>query len=265
MSHSSVTPSVAELTDLTGKVALVTGGAQGIGLGIVRRLHEVGANVVIADINKETAEQAAAEFTADRVKAVVGDVSNADDAAAIVRATVEAFGGLDILVNNAGIFPGAAFVDVDPEVARRTFEVNLLGVLVVSQAAARQLVEQGRGGRIITVNSVESVNPSVLGLGHYSASKHGVHGLIKTMALELAPHGITVNNVCPGGTLTPGLTGLLDDDTIAAIAAQNPLGRLAEADDIARAALFLASDLGSYLTGTQIVVDGGRTLRGAMY
>ncbi|MFD6349526.1 SDR family NAD(P)-dependent oxidoreductase [Streptomyces roseolus] len=255
--------SIGELLDLGGKTALVTGGAMGIGLGIVKRLHEAGANVVIADIDKAAAENAVTEIGSERVRAAVGDVSDADDAAAMVRTAVEAFGGLDILVNNAGIYKISPFLELDLDLARRTVEVNLLGVMACSQAAARQMIEQGRGGRIITVSSIESLTPSLEGMAHYGASKHGVAGLIKTMALELAPHGIQVNNVAPGGILTPGL-GPLDDAVLEQFAASVPMGRMGASDEIGKAVLFLASGLASYMTGTQIVVDGGRTLRGAM-
>ncbi|MDA3644235.1 SDR family oxidoreductase [Saccharopolyspora indica] len=255
--------SIGELVDLSGKTALVVGGAMGIGLGIVRRLHEAGANVVVSDINGAAAEQAVAEFAeADRLHAVVGDVSDPADAEAMVRAAVDRFGALDIFVNNAGIYGIAPFLELDLETARRTLEVNLLGVMACSQAAARQMIAQGSGGRIIVVSSIESLTPSLVGMGHYGASKHGVAGLLKTMALELAPHGISVNSVAPGGIRTPGL-GPLDDDVLDAFEAVVPMGRMGVPDEIGRVALFLASDLATYMTGTQVVVDGGRTLRGA--
>ncbi|MET7511820.1 SDR family oxidoreductase [Streptomyces albidoflavus] len=261
---SPETTSLSELVDLSGRTAIVTGGAMGIGLGVVRRLYEAGASVVIADIDGKAAEAAASAFDdAGRIRALAADVSSAEDADAMVRTAVEAFGGLDILVNNAGVFQGSPFLETGLELARRTLDVNLLGVMLCSQAAARRMIEQGRGGRIVTVNSVESVNPSVLGLSHYAASKHGVAGLIKTMALELAPHGIAVNNVCPGGTRTPGLAPLMDEDGIAELEKRIPLGRIGLPDDIARVVLFLASGLAAFMTGTQVIVDGGQTLRGA--
>ncbi|MYV97799.1 SDR family oxidoreductase [Streptomyces sp. SID3343] len=260
---SSESVSIGALMDLSGQTAVVTGGAMGIGLGIVRRLHEAGANLVIADIDEGALGKAVAEFDdASRIRTVVADVGKPEDADAMVRAAVDAFGALDILVNNAGIYQGSMFLDTSLELAQRTLAVNLLGVMLCSQAAARQMIEQGRGGRIVTVNSVEAVNPSVLGLAHYGASKHGVAGLVKTMALELAPHGIAVNTVCPGGVRTPGLAPFLDEDAIVELEKRIPKGRIAVPDDIARVVLFLSSDLASYLTGTQIVVDGGQTLRG---
>ncbi|WP_439678398.1 SDR family NAD(P)-dependent oxidoreductase [Embleya sp. MST-111070] len=255
--------SIGDLMDLSGQTTVVTGGAMGIGLGIVRRLYEAGANVVIADVNADALGKALAEFEdAARVRTVVADVSKPEDADAMIRAAVDAFGSLDVLVNNAGIYQGSSFLDIGLELAQSTLAVNLLGVMLCSQAAARQMIEQGRGGRIVIVNSVEAVNPSVLGLAHYAASKHGVAGMVKTMALELAPHDISVNTVCPGGVRTPGLMPFLDEDAIVELEKRIPKARIAVPDDIARVVLFLASDLASYLTGTQIVVDGGQTLRG---
>jgi NAD(P)-dependent dehydrogenase (short-subunit alcohol dehydrogenase family) len=248
---------LAALTSLSGRTALVTGGAIGIGRGIAERLHEAGANVTIADIDGSAAARAADELGPERVHAVAGDVSKAADTAAMVAAAVEKFGALDILVNNAGVYKMYEFLDIDLEDARRTLDVNLIGVLACSQAAARQMIEQGRGGRIITVSSVEGLNPTQLLLGHYSASKHGVNGLLKTMTLALAPHGITVNSVAPGGIRTPGL-GPLDQEVLAAFEATVPMGRMGLPDDIARAVLFLASELSSYMTGTVLEITGGR-------
>jgi len=254
---------IASLLDLKGKTAIVTGAAQGIGLGVARRLHQAGAKVALADMNRDAANRAAAEFEKpDGVAVIAGDVSKKADAEAMVRAAVERFGRVDIFVNNAGIYPMAPFLQTDIETARRTLEVNLLGMFICSQAAAHQMVAQGTGGRIIAVSSVESVNPTVEGLAHYGASKAGVTAMIKTLALELAPHGITVNSVAPGGVRTPGL-GSIDENLLAAVEAQVPMKRMGIPEDIARVVLFLASDLCTHMTGTQLVVDGGRTLRGA--
>ncbi|MFG2657329.1 SDR family NAD(P)-dependent oxidoreductase [Streptomyces sp. NPDC048425] len=261
---SAESVSIGQLMDLSGRTALVTGGAMGIGLGIVHCLHQAGANVVIADVNKEAAETAAAEFTdPDRVRTAVGDVSSPEDADAMVRTAVGAFGAVDLLVNNAGVYTISPFLEMSLDLARRTLEVNLPGVMACSQAAARQMIEQGRGGRIVTVSSIDSLTPSLEGMGHYGASKHGVAGLLKTMALELAPHGISVNSVAPGGIRTPGL-GPLDDDVLADFETLVPMQRMGAPDEIGRAVLFLASGLASYMTGALVVVvDGGRTLRGA--
>jgi 2-dehydro-3-deoxy-D-gluconate 5-dehydrogenase len=254
---------LADLIDLTGRTAVVTGGAMGIGLGIVRRLHEAGAAVVIADADGAAGSQSARELEAARPGSALGVTTDVTDQAgveALVAATVEQFGGLDILVNNAGIFPNVAVVDIDPETFRRVLEVNLTGLFLCTQAAARRMIEQGRGGRILNITSIDALHPSMVGLAHYDASKHGAWGFTKNVALELAPHGIWVNALAPGGVLTPGV-GEVEQGLLEAFEAAIPMGRMGVPDDIARAALFLVSDLASYVTGEQVVVDGGRLLR----
>lgn len=253
---------LAELIDLTGRTAIVTGAAMGIGQGIARRLHEAGANVVIADLDLATAQQTAGEIAAQRagsVLAVHTDVSDADSVKDLIEATVGGFGGLDILVNNAGIYPMVPLSDLDAATFRRVLDVNLTGLFLCTKAASARMIEQGRGGRIVNVTSIDALHPSMVGLAHYDASKHGAWGFTKNIALELAPHGICVNAVAPGGIVTPG-TGVTDQDQLQAFAAMIPMGRMGVPDDIGRTALFLASDLASYMTGTQIVVDGGRLL-----
>ena len=258
------TTPLQELIDLTGLTAIVTGGGAGIGLGIARRLHEAGANVVVADVQPETAEAAARQLLAQRAGgalAVTADVSDAGDAQRLVERTVERFGRVDVLVNNAGIYPQTPFVDMPAETFRRVIDVNLTGVFLVTQAAVARMIEQGEGGRVINVTSIDALHPSMVGLAHYDASKHGVWGFTKNIALELAPHGITVNAVAPGGILTPGAgAGAMPDETRRAFEALIPMQRMGDPDDIARTTLFLASGLASYMTGTQIVVDGGRLL-----
>jgi 2-deoxy-D-gluconate 3-dehydrogenase len=256
-------PSLAELIDLRGRTAIVTGGAMGIGRGIVDRLHEAGADVVIADLDLGAAETAAAELDARRAGSALAvrlDVSEAAEVMKALAATVDRFGGLDILVNNAGIYPARTLRELDLGTFRRVLDVNLTGLFLCTQAAAEQMIEQGRGGRIINVTSIDALHPSMVGLSHYDASKHGAWGFTKNVALELAPQGIWVNAIAPGGIKTPG-AGEADAETLAQFEAMIPLGRLGDPDEIGRAALFLASDLCSYMTGAQIVVDGGRLLR----
>ena len=250
----------AELTDLHGRTAVVTGGAVGIGLGIVRRLHEAGANAVIVDLQPEAAADAA-EALGSRALAVPADVSDPAAVARTVESAIERFGAIDILVNNAGIYPQAKFLDMPYERFRRVIDVNLGGVFLMTQAVARHMVERGEGGRIINVTSIDALHPSMVGLAHYDASKHGLRGFTKNIALELAPHGITVNAVAPGGIVTPGTgAGDIPQETLRAFEAMIPMKHMGVPDDIARTTLFLASDLASYMTGTQIVVDGGRLL-----
>ena len=258
-------PSIAELLDLSGRTAIVTGGSMGIGAGIVERLHEAGAAVVIADLDLDTGLELTDRLNASRsgsAFAVQTDVSRRADTDAMVSAAVERFGGLDILVNNAGIYPFAPFLEMDAELFEHVLRVNLFGVFTAMQAAAKQMIAQGRGGKIINVSSIDALHPSMVGLAHYDASKHGVWGLTKNVALELAEHGIAVNALAPGAIATPGVSGgAVDADVLREIEQRIPMHRMGVPDDMGRVALFLASGLSSYLTGSQIVADGGMLLR----
>jgi 2-dehydro-3-deoxy-D-gluconate 5-dehydrogenase len=250
------------LLDLTGRTAVVTGGAMGIGLGIARRLHEAGANLLVADIDEAAAQSVAADLAAARsgsALAVRSDVSDEESVQQMVRTAVEGFGSIDILVNNAGIYPMVPLADLDAATFRRVLDVNLTGLFLCTKHASARMIEQGRGGRIVNVTSIDALHPSMVGLSHYDASKHGAWGFTKNVALDLAPHAIWVNAVAPGGIKTPG-AGEMDDASTKAFEAMIPMSRMGEPDDIARAVLFLASELSSYMTGSQIVVDGGRLL-----
>ncbi len=258
-------PALAELIDLSGKTAIVTGGAMGIGCGIVERLHEAGAAVVIADLDLETGATVAEQLNNTRTNSALAlqtDVSRQGDIDALFTATVERFGGLDILVNNAGIYPFAPFLDMRPELFEHVLRVNLFSVFATMQAAAKQMIAQGRGGKIINVSSIDALHPSMVGLAHYDASKHGVWGLTKNVALELAEHGIAVNALAPGAIATPG-SGASDIDPAMMRETEEriPQHRMGTPDDMGRVALFLACELSSYLTGSQIVADGGMLLR----
>ncbi|MGC2372288.1 MAG: SDR family NAD(P)-dependent oxidoreductase [Solirubrobacteraceae bacterium] len=253
---------LAALLDLTGRTAVVTGGAMGIGLGIVRRLHEAGASLLIADLDEAAAKGVAADLVAarsDSALAIRSDVSDEESVRQMVRAAVEGFGGIDILVNNAGIYPMVPLADLDAATFRHVLDVNLTGLFLCTKAVSERMIEQGRGGRIVNVTSIDALHPSMVGLSHYDASKHGAWGFTKNVALDLAGRGIWVNAVAPGGIKTPG-TGEMDEENMSAFEAMIPMGRMGEPDDIGRAVLFLASELSSYMTGSQIVVDGGRLL-----
>ncbi|HWP33026.1 MAG TPA: SDR family NAD(P)-dependent oxidoreductase [Solirubrobacterales bacterium] len=256
------TTSLSELIDLSGQTAIVTGGAMGIGLGIARRLHEAGASVVVADLDEGAAERAAEALLAQRADSALTvrcDVSDSESVESMLGAAVEAFGGVDILVNNAGIFPMLPLSDLDLETFQRVVDVNLTGLFLCTKAVSERMIAQGRGGRIVNVTSIDALHPSMVGLAHYDASKHGAWGFTKNVALELAPHGIWVNAIAPGGIQTPGV-GDIDEAALAGFEAMIPMGRMGDPDDIGRAALFLSSELSSYVTGAQIVVDGGRLL-----
>ncbi len=252
---------LSRLIDLSAKVAIVTGGAKGIGLAIARRFHEAGASVVLADADPDVESAAGAfeELRAGSALAVTADVSDEAAVEAMAASATERFGRIDILVNNAGIFPMAPVLDLDTALLRRVIDVNLVGLVLCTRAVARRMVEQGDGGRIVNITSIDALHPSSVGLAAYDASKHGAWGFTKNVALELAPHRIWVNAIAPGGIRTPGV-GAVDDATLSAFEALIPMGRMGEPDDIGRVALVLASDLAGYMTGSQVVVDGGRLL-----
>jgi 2-deoxy-D-gluconate 3-dehydrogenase len=255
-----------KLLDLTDKVAIITGGAMGIGLGIAARLHQAGAKVVVADMNEEAANKTAAGFNgirAESAMAVKTDVSQNAEVANMVAKTVETFGGVDILVNNAGIYPMQPLAVMTEDDFMKVINVNLRGAFLCVKFASEQMIKQGHGGKIINVTSIDALHPSMIGLAHYDSSKHGLWGFTKNVALELAEHKIWVNAIAPGGIATPGATPSDPAKRTAMKATTDaflkviPMHRMGEADDIGKVALFLASDMSSYMTGSQIVVDGG--------
>ncbi|MFI5270434.1 MAG: SDR family NAD(P)-dependent oxidoreductase [Candidatus Saccharimonadales bacterium] len=258
-----------KLLDLSGKRAIVTGGAVGIGYGISYRLAEAGARVVIADINQENLDEAKSKLS-DRgwdVEYVLADISKEADVQHIVKVTSETFGGIDILVNNAGIYPTKLVMSMSIDDFEHVLDVNLKSVFMTTQAVANVMIDQGDGGKIINITSIDALHPSSAGLAHYDASKHGVWGFTKNVALELAPHNISVNAVAPGGVATPGTQkaqsnaeipeGIDMQKMLDSFLNKIPLHRMGVPDDIGKVVLFVASDMSSYMTGTQIVVDGG--------
>ncbi len=259
-----------KLLDLTGKTAIVTGGSLGIGYGISYRLAENGAQVVIANRSSEEGEKAAHEITEKGYKAyaITTDVSNEESVKKLVTETVSTYGAIDILVNNAGIFPFSLLSDMNTELFDKIIATNLRGVFLTVKYTSTQMIAQGKGGKIINITSIDALHPSMAGLAHYDASKHGVWGFTKNVALELAKHNIWVNAVAPGGVMTPGVT-MMQSQGKQTLTERNPdppkmdvpMGRMGVPDDIGKAVLFLASDLSSYMTGSQIVVDGGYLLK----
>lgn len=258
---------LSELVNLSGKTAIVTGGAKGIGLGIVNRLSEAGAFVVIADTDEEAAKQAAEQFKSEGRDCdyVVTDVSNKASVKEMVQVAVKKSGRIDILVNNAGIYPNIPLSEMTAEQFQKVLDVNLKGTFLTTKYVSEEMKKSG-GGKIINVTSIDALHPSMIGLAHYDASKHGMWGFTKNSALELAKHNIWVNAIAPGGIQTPGVaamsaSNLTSGQDQAAIIeqfmAKIPMHRMGEPDDIGKVALFLASDLSSYMTGSQIVVDGG--------
>jgi NAD(P)-dependent dehydrogenase (short-subunit alcohol dehydrogenase family) len=244
---------------LTGKVALVVGAGGGIGGAGAEALAREGASVFCSDLDGAAVDATAARIRAAGARAVASALDVRDRAAvdAAVAAVVREFGRLDIVLESAGISHRLNFLDVDAETWDRIIAVNLTGMFQVGQAAARQMVKQGSGGSIINVTSqlAEVARPE---RSAYVASKGGARSLTQAMAVDLAVHGIRVNAIAPGPTLT-GLTraSYADPEARRATEAVIPLGRLGQPDDLAGAMLFLASDESRWVTGSTVTVDGG--------
>lgn len=238
---------------LEGRVALVTGASSGNGLAIARRYAREGASVVCADVQALPEVDAGLTF-------VHCDVTKGDDVRDAVRAAVDAFGHLDVAVANAGVNLGVFDLTNEPfDVYERTVEINQHGVWWTCRESVRQMTEQGGGGRVIVVASIASLVGSPSGVA-YNASKGAVLQIVRTLAAEVAPAGITVNAICPGYVRTPMTAETQGDPELLARAlAAHPLGRLGEPEDVAGAAFWLASDDASWVTGIALPVDGGYT------
>ena len=247
--------------DLSGKLAIVTGGGSGIGLGIARTLAKAGADIAICGRRLSVCETACTDIRQSGVAAEAFrcDVSQQNEVEAMVAAVIDRFGRIDILVNNAGI-AGAAqpFLDITLEQWRQTIDINLTGMFLCSQAVGRHMVREGHG-KIINVASVGSFLPLPCS-ADYSASKGGVMMLTRAMALELIRHNIQVNAVCPGYIATE-----LKQDTIERVAEKAarkvPAGRIGRSEEVAGAVVFLASSASDYMVGSSVVIDGGIMLK----
>ncbi len=245
------------MIDLSGKSALVTGGARGIGRAIVLRLATQGADVAFSYRgNAEAAAATAADVEAlgRRVLAIQADVKDPEAAESVVKATLAAFGKVDILVNNAGITRDDLIMRMSVEAWREVLETNLFGAFYMTKAVTRPMLK-ARAGRIINITSV-SGQAGQTGQANYSAAKAGLIGLTKATARELASRGITANAVAPGFVLTE-LTQDLPDALQAQIVAATPLGRFGTTEEVANAVAFLASSEAAYITGQVLAVDGG--------
>jgi L-rhamnose 1-dehydrogenase len=258
-----------ELFDLAGKVAVVTGGSRGIGRAICLRLAEAGAAVAVnyhqpaeAEFGRDNvadAQEVVAAIAAASGKgiAVEADVSRKAAVDQMIATTVEQLGRLDILVNNAGICPFHTFLDMPEELWDHVQSVNLKGAFLCSQAAARVMVEQGEGGRIISISSISALVGGELQT-HYTPTKAGIHSLMQSLAIVLGPNGITCNSVMPGAIATDiNRDDLSDPAKRAAFERRIPVGRLGAPDDLAGAVVFLASDAARYVNGAGILIDGG--------
>ena len=239
---------------LDGRTAVVTGGAQGLGLAIARRFVDEGARVVLGDVNLEATEAAAREFGADAV-AVRCDVTRADEVGALVAAAVEIFGGLHVMVNNAGITRDATMRKMTEDQFDQVIAVHLKGTWNGLRSAAA-IMRENQSGAIVNMSSL-SGKVGLIGQTNYSAAKAGIVGMTKAAAKELAHLGVRVNAIAPGlirSAMTEAMPQRIWDQKVAEV----PMGRAGEPDEVAKVALFLASDLSSYMTGTVMEVTGGR-------
>jgi glucose 1-dehydrogenase len=245
---------------LDGEVAIVTGGNSGIGQAVTLALAELGANVVIDYIaHPEAAEELERKIAAmgDNSIGVKADVSKVDELQRLINSAVEAFGRLDIMVNNAGVETRTSILDSTEEDYDKVLDINLKSAFFGTQLAARQMLAQGGGGRIINMTSVHEDWP-MPGNTPYCLSKGGMRMLTRTAGVELAPHGITVVGVGPGAVVTPINRSTVDDpEALKRINAAIPLARMAEPEEIARVVAFLAGAGSSYVTATTVMADGG--------
>src|SRR5215470_5489847 len=247
---------------LEHKVAIVTGGARGIGLAVARRYVAEGGKVVIADVDAAAGEAAASALDGSRCSFVRTDVGDRGDVDRVVEEACRLFGDLDILVNNAGVVHGADFLDLAEADFDRVLRTNLKGAFLVGQAAARRMVAQVKAGKppgaIINMSSINAV-VAITNQVPYCVSKGGLAQLTKVMALSLAPYGIRANAIGPGSIMTDILKAVGTDRAAKRrILARTPLGRIGEPEEIASIAVFLACRDSSYITGQTVYADGGR-------
>ena len=245
---------------LEGKNVLITGASRGIGRGTAIECARHGANLALNWFrDREGIEEtiAAVRALGRKVIEVEGDVAKRESAQPFIDAAAKALGGIDVFVSNAGICPFHAFLDTPPEVFERTMAVNLHGAYYMTQAAARRMKEQGRGGSLIAISSISAL----VGGGtqaHYTPTKAGVHSLMQSCAIALGPYGIRCNSVMPGTIATDiNKEDLADPAKRSYMEKRIPLGRLGEPKDVAGCVVFLASDLARYVTGAAVLVDGG--------
>ncbi len=254
-------------TRLKGKVAIVTGAGKGIGGGIARVFASEGAKVLVADVDEQWGMKTVNRIieTGGEASYIKVDVSKKDDVERMARAAVERYGRIDILCNNAGIFTNMARIEEMTEADwDKILTVNLKGTFLTVKACLPQMLRQ-KYGRILVTSSTTGNRTAIIGLSHYAASKAGINGFIRNVAIELAEHNITVNGVEPGNILTEGMMEVVGEEYVRANEAVIPMGRLGEPEDIGYAMTFLASDEAKYITGQTIIVDGGQILPESAY
>lgn len=247
---------------LQDKVAVVTGGGGGIGWSTGLLFLEKGAKVILADIEAPNSEVERALLGQEGISFVTADVSTEEGAMEVIETAVRKYGGIDILMNNAGINPGGTVTDTPTDLYDHILSVNLKSAFLCSKFAVPHMLEKGRGS-IVNISSINGIRGNT-NLVAYSASKSGIIGLTQSMALDYAEKGIRVNCICPGTIKTRMVDNLIDTagpEIIEALLTKSPMRRFGEAQEIAYAALFLASDESSFITGITLPVDGGRSIR----
>jgi len=248
--------------DLTGKVAIVTGAGRGIGKGIAMALADAHANVVVNDVDLNSAEEVARQIGSSRGRAlaVKADVRRGDEISRMFEAAVKNLGGIHILVNNAGIVLRKPAEEIAEEEWDKLIDINLKGTFLCAQAAAKAMIKGGKGGRIINLSSIMG-GVALPPRAAYCASKGGIIALTKDLAAEWAKHGITVNAIAPGWTITEMTQSYFSQEPVRQFLLERiPLNRLGKPEDIAHVAVFLASEYSDYITGQTIYVDGGWTI-----
>lgn len=247
---------------LNEKVAIVTGGARGIGKGIVYSLVSEGAKVVFVDQNQEQGKQTESEIIKEFKNAVTflkGDVSLKNDNIKAVKTAIDIYGKLDIICANAGIFPLTWIKDISEKEWDQVMNINLKGPFFLLQSALDHFIKN-RYGKVVFTSSITGTIVSATGHAHYAATKSGLLGLVKTAALELSQYNININAVVPGNVLSEGMKLERGSDYIKSQSKAIPLGRLANNEEIGKLVAFLASDDASYITGQGITIDGGQTI-----
>ena len=244
--------------ELEGRVALITGAAQGMGRAVAERMAAGGARLVLNDRNPQTLRATATDLQGEaaEVQAVTGDVTSSGDVSRMVERALEIFGAIHVLVNNAGVLRPTAVIDIEEEEWDRVVNVNLKGTYLCSRAVLPAMRREG-WGRIVNFSSTAGKNVSTLGGAHYTAAKAGVLGFTRHLAKEEAPHGITVNAVCPGLIDTEMVRNTIGAKRRRSYARSFPISRLGKPGEVAELVAFLASDRAAYITGASLDINGG--------
>jgi 3-oxoacyl-[acyl-carrier protein] reductase len=243
---------------LDGRTVIVTGASRGIGRGIAANYSGAGANVILLARNESRLDEAAGSLPPDRTLAVSGDVTKAEDLQRAIDAARERFGRLDVFCHCAGIYPEVPIEEMSMDDWQSVIETNLTSTFLVVKACMPIMREQSYG-RIVLISSITGSRTGYPGLAHYSATKAGMSGFMRSAALELAPFKVTINAIEPGSIRTEGLADL-GEEAIKTMIKNIPLGTLGEPEDIGYAAVFLATDAAQFITGQTLVIDGGQTL-----